>query len=951
MSPIDTMLATRRRRALALLVAVAALAAAGCSKPGAKGADQRDKQDSGRDAAKTARADAGRTGGGDLALPEIEVSYEKFVLDNGLTVVVHEDHSVPVVAVNVWYHVGSKDEERGRTGFAHLFEHLMFQGSENFVGEFFEPLEKAGATDMNGTTNRDRTNYFQTVPTSAIDLALWMESDRMGHFAGAISQERLDEQRGVVKNEKRQGLNRPYGKAWELIAPNTFPHEHPYSWPVIGSMEDLDAASLADVREWFDTYYGASNAVLVLAGDITPEQARSKAERYFGHIEAGPAVEKRGPWIAKLEERKTLTTYDQVPQQRAYYVYNLPPYGREITERLRLVARILGEGKNSRLHERLVYRDQLATKVRVWFGDGEISTQLSIIADARPGVDLAKVEAALDEEIARLIEEGPKPGELDRVRMAYFSDLVTELEKVGGFGGKANLLAQNETYLGDPGAYERLLQVHRDATPESVREAAAQWMGGGVFVLRILPDPNYEAPREASAAPRDRLPEIGETPSLDLPDLQRAELGNGMEVVLAERHDAPVVRMRLFARGGYATDPDGKEGAAQLAMDVLDEGTEERGALELAAELERLGAELSSGAGLDYSRVSLEVPSTTMEPALDVFADVVRNPSFADDEIERQRKQLLAKIEQERARPFSTALRELGPLVFGEAHPYGIPLTGSGSKETVEGLSRDDLAGHHERVFRPGGATLVVVGDTTMEELRPALEARFGAWKGKREGDGAVEGAPKVEKVRIYLVDKPGAEQSLIVTGHAIAPRDENDHIAVEVMNAVIGGTFTSRLNMNLREEKHWSYGARSFVYETHGPQLFATYANVQTDKTSASMREIMSELRGFVGAAPITEAELTKIQLKRARALPGQHETTGELLGSVGEIVTYGLPDDYYDTYAERLRALTREQVQEAARRHIRLDEMTWIVIGDLSRIEEPVRALGFGEVEVIEK
>ena len=946
---------TTRRIALMHLLALL-IAGAACSSAEPKPDETPSEETAGAEQAGTTAGEADK--GGRRAerseaadLPEIDIPHETFVLDNGLTVVVHEDHKTPVVAVNVWYHVGSKDEKPGRTGFAHLFEHLMFQGTENFQGEFFEPLEKAGATDMNGTTNNDRTNYFQTVPTSALDVALWMESDRMGHFRGAISQDLLDEQRGVVQNEKRQGLNRPYGEAWELIPPNTYPANHPYSWSVIGSMEDLNAASLEDVKEWFKKYYGASNAVVVMAGDITPEEARKKAEQYFGHIDAGPAVKKRGPWIAKMEERRELTTYDQVPQKRTYYVYNLPPYGREATEHLRLAARVLGTGKNSRLYERLVYRDQLATDVSVWFGDGEIGSQMYVIVDARDGVDLEEVEGALDAEIARLAEEGPTQKELDRVRMSYFADKVAGLEKVGGFSGKTDLLARNATYLGDAGAHKRLHDILRKATPDQVQQAADEWLTDGLFVLRVLPDPGYKAANEKSAADRSELPDVGETPGLDLPDLQRATLSNGLEVVLAERHSSPMVRFKLLTDGGYAADPADKLGSARLAMDVLDEGTDQRGALELAAELERLGADLSSGADLDYSYVNLKTLSTTVGPALDVYADVIRNPAFADEEIERRRKKLLASIDKEKAEPFSTALRMLGPLVFGETHPYGIPLTGSGSKESVEGLTRDDLVDHHHRSLRPDGSTLLVVGDTTMEDLRPKLEERLGDWKAEEaEEGGSAAAIEKTDGPRIFLVDKPDAEQSLIVAGNPVATRDNLDQIAAEAANAAVGGTFTARINMNLREEKHWSYGAYSFIYETAGEQLFAAYAKVQTDKTSESMTEILKELKGFVGEEPVTAEELAKVQQNKTRKLPGQNETTGELLGSLAEIIKYGLPDDYFDTYADKIRGLTTDDVEKAANEIINLDQMTWIVIGDLDKIEQKVRELDVGTVEIVE-
>jgi zinc protease len=884
-------------------------------------------------------------------LPEVEVPFETFKLENGLTVVVHEDRKVPVVGVHIWYHVGSKDERIGKTGFAHLFEHLMFQGSENFQGEFFEPLEDAGATDMNGTTNRDRTNYFETVPTNALDVALWMESDRMGHFQGAISQERLDEQRGVVQNEKRQGQNRPYGKAWEVIPPNTYPEGHPYSWSVIGSMDDLEAASLDDVKEWFSEYYGASNAVVVLAGDIDVPTAKKKMQKFFGHIPAGPAVPKRGAWVAELDDTRSMIMYDRVPQERAYWVWNVPPYGEEVTEHLRLAARLLGTGKNSRLYKRLVYDEQLATNVYVWFSDGEIGSQFYVVADARPGVPIAEVEDAIYDEVQRFVAEGPRPDELGRIKMNYFTDLVMGLEKVGGFGGKATLLAKNQVFLGDAGAYRELLEVARTASPESVRAAAERWLHDGKFVLWVLPDPDYKPANAESLADRSGVPKIEGAPSLNLPDLQRAKLSNGIEVVLAERHDVPVVRLRLVADGGYASDSADTLGLAQLAMDVLDEGTTTMSSLELAAELEKLGASLSSSTNLDTSSVYLTTLSTTLEPSLDIWADVVKAPAFAKEELERRRKQQLTSIEQEKTQPFSTALRLLGPLLYGDEHPYGVPLTGSGTTATVESLSREQLVAFHAERMRPENLRILIVGDTTMGAIQPLLEDRFGSLSA--EGDApkpASATVPKRDGVRVFLVDKPNAEQSLIVAGNVFAERGKVDAIDVDLMNTIIGGSFTSRINMNLREDKHWSYGARSFIYETQGKQAFGTYANVQSDKTSESIAEMKREIDEYLTTRPPTAEELGRIKQNKVRKLPGANETTDRLLSSVSEIVLFGLPDDYYDTYADKVMAATPEQVLAAAKKAIKPGEMTWIIVGDLAKVRAGIEALELGKVTVID-
>src|SRR5438876_560017 len=408
---------------------------------------------------------------------KIDIPCKKFVLKNGLTLIVHEDHKAPIVAVNLWYHVASKNEKPGKTGFAHLFEHLMFTGSEHFKGggdqrAFFEAMERIGATDLNGTTSEDRTDFFENIPTNALDVALWIESDRMGHFLGAIDQARLDVQRGVVQNEKRQGENQPYGVTEELVVKGTAPPGHPYSWTVIGSMEDLNAASLEDVRHWFQTYYGPANTVLVLAGDIDVENALKKVEHYFGDIPAGPPVARYETWIPKIPGTRRQKVSDRVPQARLYKVWNIPPYGESDTSYLELVSRVLASGKTSRLYKRLVYDDQSATDVSAFVDRREISGQFWIVVTARPGGDLAQMEKAVDEEASRLQAKGPTPEELQRARAGYIANFVRGSERIGGFGGKSDILAMNQTYRGDPEFYQRILQAARKATVQHLRSAA-----------------------------------------------------------------------------------------------------------------------------------------------------------------------------------------------------------------------------------------------------------------------------------------------------------------------------------------------------------------------------------------------------------------------------------------------------------------------------------------------
>src|ERR1700675_662974 len=417
---------------------------------------------------------------------EIDIPYERFVLDNGLTVIVHEDHKAPIVAINTWYHVGSKNEKPGKTGFAHLFEHLMFGGSEHAPGRYIDGMERIGATDLNGTTNPDRTNYFENVPTSAVDFTLWMESDRMGHLLGALDQKTLDLQRGVVQNEKRQGENQPYGVTRQLLTQNTYPAGHPYSWTTIGEMADLDAASMTDVKDWFKTYYGPSNVVIVIAGDIDAKTAKEKVTKYFGDIHAGPPGAHQEVWIAKISGTHRQIVQDRVPQARIYKVWNIPEYGSADADYLDMVSDVLTVGKTSRLYKRLVYDDQIATDARALVDLNEIAGQFRVQATAQPNQDLTQVENALDEELARFLKDGPTAEELRRVRAQHEANFIRGIERIGGFGGKSDRLAQSQVFEGSPDAYKISLKRIQTATAEDLKSAANRWLSDGVYVLEVL---------------------------------------------------------------------------------------------------------------------------------------------------------------------------------------------------------------------------------------------------------------------------------------------------------------------------------------------------------------------------------------------------------------------------------------------------------------------------------
>jgi zinc protease len=878
----------------------------------------------------------------------IEIPYQRFVLSNGLTLLVHEDHKAPIVAVNVWYHVGSKNERPGRTGFAHLFEHLMFNGSEHFDHEFQGPLERVGATDLNGTTNEDRTNYFENIPAPSLDLALWLESDRMGHLVGAISQAKLDEQRGVVQNEKREGENEPYGKVWDFLTPRLYPANHPYSWQTIGSMEDLDAAKLEDVKEWFKTYYGPANAVLVIAGDIDARTAHAKAQRYFGDIPPGPPVARQGVWIAKRTGRQRGVMQDRVPQARIYKIWNVPQWGSADADLLGLVSDVLSRGKSSRFYKRLVFDEQIATDAGSYTDMREIGGLFVIQASARPGVDISKVENALDQELARFLASGPTPAELERAKVQSRAGFIRGIERIGGFGGKSDVLAQGEVFSGRPDFYKVRLQRIARATPQQLRSAAVRWLSDGDYTLEVQPFPDLVA--ADSGADRSKPPEPGPPPRAKFPELERATLSNGLKVVLAQRRAIPQVRFDLLLDAGFAADQFALPGTASLAMTMLDEGTQKLGALQISDRLAELGANLGTGSRLDVSSVSLEALRERLDPALELYADVILHPAFRTADLERLRRQRLAQIRREKADPIGMVLRVMPGLLYGARHAYGNSWTGSGTEESAAKITREDLVRFHQTWFKPNHATLVVVGATTMAEIRPKLERLFAGWA---PGEVPQKNIGKVEQStspKVYLLDRPGALQSVIIAGNIAPSKSAPNEPAIETMNGVLGSDFGSRLNMNLREDKHWAYGAYSQIPDARGQRLFFAYAPVQTDKTADAMLEIQKELQGIVNGKPITPDELSRAQASLTLTMPGGLETMGALAGAIGDIVTFGLDDRYYDTFADKVRAQSLDSLSAAASETVRPDHLVWVVVGDRSKIEPAIRRLNLGEMHLID-
>ena len=883
----------------------------------------------------------------ELEVPDIE--FETFTLDNGLTVVVHEDRKVPMVAVNIWYHVGSKNEKPGKTGFAHLFEHLMFNGTENYNAEYFEPFEKIGATDQNGTTNSDRTNYFQNVPTNALDLALWMESERMGHILNVIDQDKLDEQRGVVQNEKRQGENQPYGQVWNAIGEAVFPKGHPYSWSVIGSMDDLNAATLDDVKEWFETYYGPTNAVLALAGDIDVETAKIKVQEYFGDIPGGPPLTKPKKWIAKRSEQTREVMEDNVPQTRIYKVWNVAEDGTNEAQALDLASSTLAGSKNSPLYQELVYKTGLASGVSAFYYGREIAGLFVIVATVASGQDPDEVEKVIDDTLEKYLQRGPDTKLLKNIKTSSISSLTNGLQRIGGFGGKSDILATYQTLYGDAGAFREQLSIYLNTSAVDIKKAANKWLTSGDYVLSIVPAKKTSVVK--SQVDRSKgIPYPTEKLSYSFPKIQSAVLDNGSKLVLAERNDLPLVNLEVVFNKGWAIESNEQQGLANFTMSMMDEGTKKYSSLDFAEAQERLGSGIGYGSSIDTTYASLSSMKVNLEATLDLFKEGLLNPIFPQAELDKVKKRWLDSIDQQLNNPGSVANRKIRGLVYGEGHPYAKE-SSSGLKETVEQFTREDLIQMHSLLTNPSDSTFIVTGDISLNEATELLNKKFNDWTSQASDINPIDlfTVEDQSEPRVFLIDKPGAIQSYILAAQLLPPTNSDDDILIDYMNYAIAGSFTSRINMNLREDKSWSYGVRTSTGYSQGQRLMRMTAPVQTDKTAPAILEVLREYNQYVNDSPITADELSKIKNARTLRLPGQYETLGALLGGMEDIVKYNRDFDYLDTIADKRNAILLEDVRSASKKYLDTNKWTWVIVGDLAQIESPVRELNIGKVEIL--
>ncbi|MEO6525242.1 MAG: pitrilysin family protein [Gemmatimonadaceae bacterium] len=870
------------------------------------------------------------------------IKHQRFVLANGLTLIVHEDHSVPIVGVNVWYHVGSRNETRGKTGFAHLFEHFFFNGSEHYPHGFREAMDDLGANNRNGTTNSDRTNFFEDVPVPALERTLYLEGDRMGFLANYISKEMLERERGVVQNERREGENRPYGRVDLEIVSKMFPYSHPYSWNTIGSMEDLSAASLEDVKQWYRTFYGPNNAVISLAGDITPDRALALVTKYFGDIPPGPALVRTVRWIPVLDRNIRDEMQDRVPQARIIRAYHVPTWRDAETQALSLFADVLASAKSSPLSRRLVHEKKLATDVSAGIDEQELGSVFYIDATVTEGANPADVEREMDSAVNDLLEKGPTPEELQRMKARNLAAFLRRAERLGGFGGRSDILAQSMTYGGSPDFYLERLERMATAKPSEVRDVANRWLRANHYTMIVRPFPNIAPAR--IAVDRAVLPSLSAAPDVAFPTVQRASLKNGLNVLLLERHSTSIVNVALAVDAGSSSDARGKTGVAALALELMTEGTKSRDAFAIENELASLGATLNTASLRDLSLVRLRATATNLGPSLRVMTDLILNPSFPPDQLALRKQLKIAEIGQEKAEPTSLAQRLVPGLIYGADHAYGKPA--SGTEKSVAAITRADLMQWHAEWFKPGSATLVITGDATLRAVLPLLEDAFGEWTPGTAPAKPLTTVARTTGKRIYLIDKPDAPQSVIVAAHLSEMSGQPEDLALEPVIQNFGGMATSRLNRNLRLDKHWSYGTSGLLTSVRGQRTFMVLAPVQTDKTKESMIEVEKELNDIADKRPIVGEEFASIMRNMSARLPGRFETLASLEDAAIRLVNFKLPDDYWSRYAGNVRALSEQQLQGAARKFIRPAEVIWLVVGDVKTIEPGLRALGYGDV-----
>lgn len=889
------------------------------------------------------------------------IAYEKYTLSNGLEVILVQNHKLPVTAVNIWYHVGPANEAPGLTGFAHLFEHMMFAATKHVPrGLADQLLEGAGATDSNGSTDFDRTNYFDTVPSNQLELALWAHSDRMGYLLDVLDQTALTNQQDVVRNERRQSVeNRPYGIVEEALYHQLFPKTHPYYASVIGSHADIQNAKLADIREFFTKYYGPNNASLVIAGDIDTARTKQLVNKYFGSFKSSPPVAKPDVVTPPITQERRIVVQDHVELPRVFMAWLTPSAYQPDDAELSIAAQILAGGKSSRLYKSLVYDKQIAQDVNANQSSNALTSVFSVDVTARPGHQPEEIESAMNAELEQLRTQGPTEKEIERARNGIETSMLGQVEKVGS---NANMMNQYNQYTGDPGYLAKDIERYRKVTAAGVQRAVDTYLKNQARVVvygvpgtpDLGPEVPTPAPGKVKPAPgtainadeawRNKVPAAGPAPAIHLPQGKSFTLANGLTVIYNSNPGVPLVSTQLVIKSGSGANPLAQPGLSSFTAQLLQEGTATRTAPQIADEVAQLGAFLGTGSGVDASFAQLTSLKATFPQALDLLADVVQHPQFPQAEVERQRASRIGELAQQRENAGAVAARVEAAALYGPKHPYGnIQL---GTEAALKATTRADLQAFWQQHYVPNNAALIVSGDISETELKALAEAKFGAWKAGTVAP-SVSATPETTKARLILVDKPGAPQTAVRLSTIAVDRKTPDYAPLQVMNAALGGLFTSRLSNNLREEKGYTYGVRSQFQYRSQPGPFSIAAGVRTDVTGPAVSETFKEIRAMI-AKPLTSKELSNARNSQVLSLPGQFETNASISASMANTYIYGLGLDYYSTLPQRFSSVTGKQVQQVVKKYLQPEKLIVIGVGDKAKIEPQLSKLKLAPVEV---
>tara|TARA_Y100000590_G_scaffold420199_1_gene522632 strand:+ start:20892 stop:23546 length:2655 start_codon:yes stop_codon:yes gene_type:complete len=871
----------------------------------------------------------------------ISINYKKHILSNGLEVLLHKDSSVPFVAVNIWYHVGSKNEKPGKTGFAHLFEHVMFEGSKNHNKSYFEPLEKIGAS-INGSTNADRTNYWVNLPSNYLELALWLESDRMGFLLDALDQTRFDIQREVVKNERRQSYeNRPYGKAYLMLQPEVFPAPHPYNWPTIGSQEDLDNASLEDVQNFFRKFYVPSNASLSIAGDIDFDSAINLVEKTFGNLAPGTPISRMHNMNSPLSGTTSLVTADNVQLERIYYTWPTTSAFDKHEPSLDLLAIILGQGKSSRLHRKLVHDTEIAKDVSVASYAQEISGEFIIQATTSPNKTTDEIATSLMNEINIIANIIPEESEMEFALNQIRSQFVRGLEKLGGFGGVADQLNYFNVIGNNPDLISDHINKYESVTAKDVSNAAQQFLGDTKVELRVIPIKNLK--EAESSFNRSEMPLPTKESSFIAPTPSRLELQNGLQILSIQRLKLPMVAFGLYLPFGSVDDPKGLPGLVNYTVSMLQEGTSKHTSKEIAEILEHKGANISVHVRENGTIIWAECLQSSLDTIFEIFSEIILDPAFPKDDMERIRRQKLTDLSRISDDANAIAARAAKSLLYGLDSPLGHPIYGD--EKSISKVSREDLMACHKSLFGPKGSVLLTAGDFDTDYMVTITKDLFGSWRSKstKPANKNLHSVNRNNKGKIYLINKAGAPQSVIMVGKAMVERSDPDFLPLTIFNQIIGGEFSSRLNSNLRQDKGYSYGYMSSIKWLNGPSPFFAGGAVQTEVTREAIIETFNELSDIRDKKPITEIEFNDAINNILRGLPSNFETINQLIDQMSNIALYQLPDDYYASYPSELLKVKIKDVQRVAYEYMDQGPDLILIIGDMSQLDSKLNNLGY--------